>query len=143
MVRQQFLTRPVLEQRARQELGSSATQRRIDRMTQIMLSPSLSKAEKQVRLRSIVLESQVEKILGQSHGGNPRPMGKVTVEGRFIHQRLAHPRSLRRQGFTRFRTISQDGHRIIIAAKGPPGTGQSRTQAVLHPLSEKRRFGLA
>ena len=61
---------------------------------------------------------------------------KGRISGKFIHERIHNPSTLRKRGFTRVRTVSSNGHRIILYFKGPK---QSIVQAKLHPVSELKR----
>lgn len=62
---------------------------------------------------------------------------KYHLKGNFVRERLHDPATLRRLGFTTFRTKVQGTHRLILAL--PPGRrvrGQAIVQAILHPRSE-------
>jgi hypothetical protein len=67
-------------------------------------------------------------------------VGKIVRKGNFLHERKANPKTLEKRGFTEKRTVIQGDHRIIIyGKKGADGRfTETKTQAVLHPLDEKR-----
>ncbi len=63
-------------------------------------------------------------------------MAKLRESKGFVRERIVSPETLRKQGFTRFRTKTQGEHKLIIAAKGSKTDGETRVQAILHPKSE-------
>lgn len=88
--------------------------------------------------------------------GYGRLSHKTRVEKSFIRLRLRSPRSLRKKGFDRFRTIEPDGKlpglpldikelilrepgsKVVYAFRGDPSLGEGRAQAVLIPRRRKR-----
>jgi hypothetical protein len=65
--------------------------------------------------------------------------GRITKDGKFIHERIHSPSTLRKRGYTRFRTVTENKHRIVIAFRGPVSDHDSKVQAKLHPISELHR----
>lgn len=67
--------------------------------------------------------------------------GKIVEKGNYLRERVENPTTLRRQGYTRFRTIQEGDHKVIIAAKGSPHDGgHTKVQAILHPKSEASKL---
>ena|SRR2546428_5442080 len=75
-----------------------------------------------------------EHIFFPERSFSPRK-GRITKDGKFIHERIHNPSTLRKRGYTRVRTVSSNKHRIILYFKG----NQSIVQAKLHPKSELKR----
>jgi hypothetical protein len=62
--------------------------------------------------------------------------GKLVRHGNYIRERVENPNTLRKQGYSRFRTKTVGDHKIIVAAKGPKDGGETKLQAILHPMDE-------
>jgi len=58
----------------------------------------------------------------------------------YVHERVASPAALRRQGLTKFRSVvTPSGHVLRIAfPPGPRRRGSGRLQAILHPKENPR-----
>ena len=63
-------------------------------------------------------------------------LGRKIRKGHYLRERVADPDTLRKQGYTRFRTIDEGDHKIIIAARGPESSHDTKIQAILHPPNE-------
>jgi hypothetical protein len=83
-------------------------------------------------------QSTSERFFFPERSFTPRK-GRITKDGKFIHERIHSPSSLRKRGYTRFRTVKNNKHRIIIAFRGPESDHDSKVQAKLHPISELHR----